>query len=196
MSMSPTITWDDPRCTPQDTFATWFLKNRWPALLADPTPYGGKTPWTFAQRWEATLATLTIADPTPYRCKTCGTHHSPDNPLLWGNLDTAKAHGWRGLNKINNCMIYAQDTTITSGDTDMTLIGHHATAPMVYCLACTLVLSTRVMNYAMGQGNQAFWWTPQQEAIPWANPGALWELPFERPLIFRAAPGTGKNNEK
>jgi len=191
----PDIIWDDPRCTPDDTFATWFLKNQWPALAHGP----------FAEAWALTERTLRIQNPLPtMACKACGRQGTPENSLYWGNLETAEAHGiqWNrvnpGITKSNKSkLIKAQDLTITSGDTDVNLIGYHTQAPMIYCLGCTLVLSTKVINHSTGNPQKlAFWWTPAHEAWPWTNYGALWELPRERPLVFRALPGSGKNNEK
>ncbi len=195
---------EDPRCTPDDTFATWYLRNRWPVLLQNPHPYKGKT---FAERWDLTRRALQI-DPAlhyseTYRCKACGVTHSSNNPLLWGNLEIARARGHDHNIPIKweKTLIYAQDPTVTSGDTDFTLFGHHTTAAVVYCLACTLMLSTRVMDHAFDSADHvsaplSFYWTPLREEIPWTSCAAIWELPRERPLIFRAVAGPGKNHDK
>jgi len=188
-SESPII-FDDPRCTPEDTFATWFLRNQWPALA--------QGPW--AEAWTITERLLRIPHPeSTMFCKGCGARDTPDNPLLWGNLDTAQANGSAPTSvptAQTKQLIKAQDYSIKSGDTDISLIGYHASAPMIYCLACTLSLSTKVMREATGDKNLAFWWTPRRTAWPWTTYGAIWELPRERPLIFRAAPGPGHNHEK
>jgi hypothetical protein len=196
---APVIIWDDPRCTPGDTFATWYLKAIWPVLLKSPTLYG-KSPstFTFADRWAITQEVLGIPNPTSYVCKGCGAQHTPQNPLLYGNRQIAEAFGRKekGKGQYDKVIFNAQEITTTSGDTDFTLIGHHSAAPMIYCLACTLTLSTKVMDHATDNKNLAFWWTPQRSAVPWETPEVLWELPPERPLIFRALSGAGKNHQK
>jgi len=186
----PQVTFDDPRCTPDDTFATWFLKNGWPGLNTT----------LMAEHWEITEAVLRIAQPDATMvCRACGHGFTKANPLLWANRTVAQAHQpvpplpKQAFKKL----IEAQADTIKSGDTDVTLIGYHTQAPLIYCLACTLILNTSVMDQATQIPKQlAFWWTPQRSAWPWMTPGALWELPRERPLVFRAQSGSGKNHAK
>lgn len=184
------IIFDDPQCTPEDTFATWFLRNQWPTLAHGP----------LAEAWAITERFLRIPHPdSTMFCKSCGARDTPENPLLWGNLETAQANGTAPTHvptAQTKQLIKAQDYSITSGDTDISLIGYHASAPMIYCLACTLLLNTKVMKEATGDKNLAFWWTPRRSAWPWPTYGSIWELPRERPLIFRAAPGSGLNHEK
>lgn len=212
----PPIIFDDSRCTPDDTFATWFWKNRWPLLLASPIPRIGSrsrkhpdhnTFLTFAQSWQLTTDILAVDQPARYRCKRCGTSHTSDNPLLWGHPDRASAHQSRKtppISQVESQIIYAQSTDIKSGDTDFSLYEHHTAAATVFCAACTLILSTRVMNYATdtpqthptAKPRLSFYWTPLHAAWPWDQPERLWLLPRERPLIFRAQSGSGQDNEK
>lgn len=197
--LHPDVILDDPRCTPDDTPTTWALKVLWPRALADPTPIPAtrakKDLITMAERWAVTERHLRVSDPQGLRCKACGASDTPNNPLLWGNPEIAKAHGVRIREADISQMFFAQSADWKSGDTDITLIGYSPRAPMIYCLACTIGLSTRVANVLI-RPHLAFFWTPRHEALPWDLAPALWELPPERPLIVRTARGPGKNNEK
>lgn len=198
--MHPLVILNDSRCAPTDTPLTWALKVLWPRALANPEPLpetrtSKDSTITMAKRWALTQHYLRLAHPHGLACKACGAADTPDNPLLWGNPEIAKAHGVRIPPPDTRRLFFAQNADWASGDTDIALIGYSTQAPMVYCLACTIGLSTRVANVLL-RPHLAFYWTPQHEALPWDRAPALWELPPERPLIVRPARGPGENNEK
>ncbi len=208
----PLITWDDPRCTPDDTFATWYLKTLWPELLHSSQRIGGGRPKKSAADktnaiglkavtrqvlWDNTRNFLTVPHPENFHCKGCGIAGSAHTPLLYGDKAAAKKAGHPIQKSSTTMCIEAQTTdSISTGDTDFTLIEHHASAPAVYCYACALVRSTKVTDFATGSTNLTFWWTPYDQAIPWTHPGYLWDLPLTRPLIFRTNPGSENNHKK